>query len=67
MQEVNFSAGEILGCDGMDGEYIYLIAQGQVDVLRSSGPSASSEQADADEDDDLESDAMPCEYAADAV
>jgi len=58
---VNFSAGEILGCDDMDGECIYLIAQGQVDVLRSSHPSASSELADADEDDDLESDAMPCQ------
>ncbi len=59
MQEVNFSAGEVLGSDGAAGEYIYLIAQGQVDVLRSAVSSSVSEHAEVD-DDDLESDAMPC-------
>lgn len=56
MQEVNFSAGEVLS-DGTDGgEYIYLIAQGQVDVLRSTSSSAASEETDADADDDIADD-----------
>ena len=50
LQEVNFSAGEVLGSDGTEGEYIYLIAHGQVDVLRSASSSAASELADADDD-----------------
>ena len=58
---MNFRAGQVLGSDGRDGEYIYLIAQGQVDVLRSAPSSADSESAEADED-DLDSDAMPCEF-----
>ena len=56
---MNFRAGQVLGSDGGDGEYIYLIAQGQVDVLRSATSSAESDVAEAD-DDDLDSDAMPC-------
>ena len=61
MQEVNFGAGEVLGSDGTDGEeYIYLIAQGQVDVLRSTS-SAASEMADADADDDIADDSH-CQY-----
>lgn len=61
MQEVNFGAGEVLGSDGADGEeYIYLIAQGQVDVLRSTS-SAASEMADADADDDIADDSH-CQY-----
>lgn len=61
LQEVNFSAGEVLGSDEMDGDYIYLIAQGQVDVLRRALSSAASEHADFD-DDDIESDATQCKY-----
>ena len=60
MQETNFKAGEVLGSDGTDGEYIYLIAQGQVDVLRSTTSTAPSEQL-ADADDDI-ADAPPCQY-----
>ena len=59
---MNFRAGQVLGSDGRDGEYIYLIAQGQVDVLRSARSSAELESAEADED-DLDSDAMPCKIA----
>ena len=62
MQEVNFSAGELLGSDGTaGGEYIYLIAQGQVDVLRSTSSCAGSEEADADADDDIVDDDH-CQY-----
>lgn len=62
MQEVNFSAGEVLGSGGTGrGEYIYLIAQGQVDVLRSTSSSAASGEADVDADDDIADDTH-CQY-----
>ena len=55
---MNFNAGDVLGSDGADGQFIYLIAQGQVDVLRSTTSSAASDEADADDD---IADALPCE------
>ena len=60
LQEVNFNAGDVLGSDGTEGEYIYLIAQGQVDVLRSTSFSSVSEQANDDED---IADEPPCKSA----
>lgn len=59
LQEVNFVAGEVLGSGGAEGECIYLIAQGQVDVLRSTVSSSVSEVADADDD---IADEPPCQY-----
>lgn len=54
---MNFNTGDVLGSDGTEGEYIYLIAQGQVDVLRSTSSSTASEQANDDED---MADELPC-------
>ena len=42
----------------MDGDYIYLIAQGQVDVFRSATTGTCSEHTDTD-DDEL-SETLPC-------
>lgn len=59
VQEVSFSAGEMLGSGGAEGACIYLIAQGQVDVLRNPASSSVSEVADADDD---IADDPPCQY-----
>lgn len=56
LQEVSFSAGEVLGSGGAEGECIYLIAQGQVDVLRTAVSASLSDVTDADDDE------PPCQY-----
>ena len=51
----------MLGSSETDGECIYLIAQGQVDVLRTATHASctASEHADADEEDEP-ADLTPC-------
>ena len=51
VQEVSFKAGDILGLDGAEGEHIFLIAEGQVAMLRSALDSCTSDAADEDMDD----------------
>lgn len=51
MQEVSFKAGDILGLDGAEGEHVFLIAQGQVAVLRSAQDLGTCDLADSEVDD----------------
>ena len=51
MQEVSFKAGDILGVDGVEGEHVFLIAQGQVAVLRNAQDLGICDLGDPEVDD----------------
>ena len=51
MQEVSFKAGDILGVDGVEGEHVFLIAQGQVAVLRNAQDLGTCDLGDPEVDD----------------
>lgn len=50
---MSFKAGEVLGVDGAEGEHVFLIAQGQVAMLKSAQDLGTSDLDVAEADDDL--------------
>lgn len=51
---MSFKAGDVLGVDGAEGEHVFLIAQGQVAMLKSAQDLGTSDADDAEVSDLIE-------------